>query len=204
MCRAVCPGSLFATRLCRGWVGGVGWGGVLRCVSGGSATGPRRHKDKLFLVILYPPDRQTDRPKYLGGWQRGTLKPPVMRSAAMKETSSCPKLLPIPSSPRLPFWRRLKALFRLYLMSLFWLLFNPRVGSHSAPILALVQAPLWLCFGVGFIVAAFQQSLSLPPPTFSFSTPGSWPSARHADQWEIQAQAFCLGWHFAFVFPFRL
>lgn len=137
----------------------------------------------------------------------------------MKEASSCPELPPIPSSPRLPFWRRLKALFRLYLMSLVWLSFNPRVGSRSAPppppILALVQAPLWLCFGVAFIVAAIQQSLSLPPfsvppppppppPTFRFSTPGSWPPARHADQWEIQAQAFCLGWHFAFVFPSRL
>lgn len=90
----------------------------------------------------------------------------------MKEASSCPELPPIPSSPRLPFWRRLKALFRLYLMSLVWLSFNPRVGSRSAPprpppILALVQAPLWLCFGVAFIVAAIQQSLSLPP----FSVP---------------------------------
>lgn len=51
----------------------------------------------------------------------------------MKEASSCPELPPIPSSPRLPFWRRLKALFRLYLMSLVWLSFNPRVGSRSAP-----------------------------------------------------------------------
>lgn len=85
-------------------------------------------------------------------------------------TSGCPELPPIPSSLRLPFWRRLKALFRLYLMSLFWLSFNPRVGSRSAPILALVQAPLWLCFGVGFIVAVFQQSP--PPPTpLSVSAP---------------------------------
>lgn len=144
------------------------WGG---CVSDGTATGPPRFKDKLFLVILHTPDRQTDRPKYLGGWQRGTLKSPVMRSAAMKETSSCPKFPAIPSSLRLPFWRRLKALFRLYLMSLFWLSFNPRVGSHSAPSLAPVQAPLWLCFGVGFIVAAFQQSLSLPSPHFQFQHP---------------------------------
>lgn len=121
----------------------------------------------------------------------------------MKKAASCPKLAPIPSSLWLPFWLHLKALFRLYLMSPFWLSFNPQVGSRTASILAPVQAPQWLCFG-GFIVALFQQSRPLPPPAFSFSTPGSWPPARHADQWEIQAQAFCLGWHFAFVFPSRL
>lgn len=131
-----------------------------------------------------------------------------MRSTAAKKTVSRPELPPIPPSLWLPFWLHLKALFRLYLMSPFWLSFNSHVGSRSASILAQVQAPQWLCFG-GFIVALFQQSPppSLPPslpPPFSFSTPGSWPPARHADQWEIQAQAFCLGWHFAFVFPSRL
>lgn len=120
----------------------------------------------------------------------------------MKKTVSRPELPPIPPSLWLPFWLRLKALFRLYLMSPFWLSFNSHVGSRSASILALVQAPQWLCFG-GFIVALFQQSPASPPP-FSFSTPGSWPPAQPADQWEIQAQAFCLGWHFAFVFPSRL
>lgn len=132
-----------------------------------------------------------------------------MTSTSMKEIASRPKLPPIPSSLWLPFQLHLKALFRLYLMSPFWLSFNPRAGSRSASILAVVQAPQWLCYGRwgggGFIMAPFQQSLPHPPSsTFSFSTPGSWPPARHADQWEIQAQAFCLGWHFAFVFPSRL
>lgn len=165
MCRAVCPGSLFVPPLCRGE--------VALCERWHSYRPLADSKINCFSHPLpaWQTDRQTDRPKYLGGWQRGTLKPPVMKSAAMKETSSCPELPPIPSRPRLPFWRRLKALFRLYLMSLFWLSFNPRVGSHSAPILALVQAPLWLCFGVGFIVAAFQQSLSPPSPHFQFQHP---------------------------------
>lgn len=131
-----------------------------------------------------------------------------MRSIAVKKTVSRPELPPISQSSWLPFWLRLKALFRLYLMSPFWLSFNSRVGSRSASILALVQAPQWLFFR-GFIVALFQQShcstTTTPlPPHFSCSTPGSWPPARPADQWEIQAQAFCLGWHFAFVFPSRL
>lgn len=132
----------------------------------------------------------------------------------MKKTVRRPKLPPIPRSLWLPFWLRLKALFRLYLMSPSWLSFNSHIGSCSASILAPVQLPQWLCFGV-FIVALFQQShpppLPSPPPpshlslpSFSFSTPGSWPPARPADQWEIQARAFCLGWHFAFVFPSRL
>lgn len=91
-----------------------------------------------------------------------------MRSAAMKKTASRPELPPIPSSLWLPFWLHLKALFRLYLMSPFWLSFNPHVGSRSASILAPVQAPQWLCFR-GFIVALFQQS---PPPSpLSVSAP---------------------------------
>lgn len=80
-----------------------------------------------------------------------------MSSTAMKKTASCPKLLPIPSSLWLPFWLHLKALFRLYLMSPFWLLFNPHVGTRSGSILAPVQAPQWLCLG-SFIVALFQPS----------------------------------------------
>lgn len=128
-----------------------------------------------------------------------------MRSIAVKKTVSRPKLPPIPLSLWLPFWLRLKALFRLYLMSPFWLWFNSHVGSCSASILALVQAPQCVCFG-DFFVALFQQSPPSPYslPCFSFSTPGSWSPAQPADQWEIQAQAFCLVWHFAFVFPSRL
>lgn len=88
----------------------------------------------------------------------------------MKKTASRPKLAPIPSSLWLPFWLHLKALFRLYLMSPFWLSFNPQVGSRTASILARVQAPRWLCFG-GFIVAQFQQSRPLPPSRFQFQHP---------------------------------
>lgn len=80
----------------------------------------------------------------------------------MKKTVSHPKLSPIPLSLWLPFWLRLKALFRLYLMSLSWLLFNSQVGSCSASILARVQTPQCLCFG-GFFVALFQQSTPYPP-----------------------------------------
>lgn len=80
----------------------------------------------------------------------------------MKKTVSRPELPPIPRSLWLPFWLHLKALFRLYLMSPFWLSFSSHVGSRSASILALVQAPQWLCFG-GFIVALFQQSATTPP-----------------------------------------
>lgn len=164
-------------------------------------------------------DRQTDRPKYLGGRQRGTLKAPVMRSAAMTETSSCPELPSNPlESPACHFGdvsRRYSGSISCHRSGCRSILalapVQPPLHHPPPHFLALVQAPLWLCFGVGFIVAVFQQSLSLPllppstpPSTFSFSTPGSWPPARHADQWEIQAQAFCLGWHFAFVFPSRL
>lgn len=142
-----------------------------------------------------------------------------MRSIAIKETVRRPQLPPVSPSFWLPCWLHLKALFWLYLMSPFWLLFNSNAGSRSVSILARLQASQRLFFvgggggdeggGGGFIVARFLHHLTPPPhhpphPLFSFSTPGSWPPARSADQWEIQAQAFCLGWHFAFVFPTRL
>ncbi|KAI9520820.1 hypothetical protein NQZ68_013225 [Dissostichus eleginoides] len=75
-------------------------------------------------------------------------------------------------------------------MSPFWLSFNTQVGSRSAIVLAPVQAPQWLCFG-GLHCGSV--SAQPPPPPFSFSTPGSWPPAQPADQWEIQAQAFYEG-----------
>lgn len=81
----------------------------------------------------------------------------------MKKTASRPKLAPIPSSLWLPFWLHLKALFRLYLMSPFWLSFNPQVGSCTASILALVQAPQWLCFG-GFVVWLCFSKVAPPSP----------------------------------------
>lgn len=85
----------------------------------------------------------------------------------MKKTVSRPKLPPIPLSLWLPFWLHLKALFRLYLMSPFWLSFSSHVGSCSASILAVVQAPQWLCFG-GFNVAL---PPTPPPPHFQFQHP---------------------------------
>lgn len=100
-----------------------------------------------------------------------------MTSTSMKEIASRPKLPPIPSSLWLPFQLHLKALFRLYLMSPFWLSFNPRAGSRSASILAVVQTPQWLCYGRwggggGFIMAPFQQSLPPTlPPLLSVSAP---------------------------------
>lgn len=128
-----------------------------------------------------------------------------MRSIAIKKTVSCP---PAASHPR----KFLAAILA------------PSQGAIPAPshvtVLAIVQLSRWLLFHLhsgctsSSTVAVFQRlfcgsvsaghpSTSSSPP-FSFSTPGSWPPAQLADQWEIQAQAFCLGWHFAFVSPSRL
>lgn len=93
----------------------------------------------------------------------------------MKEIASRPKLPPIPSSLWLPFQLHLKALFRLYLMSPFWLPFNPRAGSRSASILAVVQAPQWLCYGRwGVVVSSwlrFSKVSPTLPPLLSVSAP---------------------------------
>lgn len=114
----------------------------------------------------------------------------------MKQTASRPEFSPIPPECRLPFWLHLKALLSCVTV----LAVSPPAGSCPPSNLALVQPPRWLCFG-GFGRGSVSAN---PPAPFGSSTPGSWPPARHADQWEIQAQASCLGWHFAFVFPSRL
>lgn len=97
-----------------------------------------------------------------------------MRSIAIKETVSRPQIPPISLSFWLPFWLQLKALFRLYLMSPFWLLFNLNAGSRSVSILAQFQASQRRFF-IGVVVGAllwfgFSTTTSLPA-AFSVSAP---------------------------------
>lgn len=126
-------------------------------------------------------------------------------------------LLLFPPSPSLrscwlPSQLHLKALFRLYLMSPLlaavqsssWLPFSLRPGCCSSSVVAVLRAggdgewgreEGWVGLGErrGSVSAKSppQPPTPLPPQpsTFSFSTPGSWPPARRADQWEIQARA---------------
>lgn len=98
-----------------------------------------------------------------------------MTSTAVKKTVRRPELRPLapPLPPRLwlPFWLRLKARFRLNLMSQFWPWFNSTAGSCSASILAVVQAPRWLCvFGGASLWLCFS-SAPAPRPTPSAAAP---------------------------------
>lgn len=174
-------------------------------VNNGIASGPDDLKDKSFLVTRFQSDRLTG----LNTWEGGKG---ALQTLQWWRVVPWRKLLAAPSSllsPRV-FGCHFGYVSRRYSDSISChhsgCCSDPRVGSRSASILALVSAPQWLCFGVGGGVSLWLCFSKVSPslPLFSFSTPGSWPPARHADQWEIQAQAFCLGWHFAFVFPSRL
>lgn len=120
----------------------------------------------------------------------------MIRSIAVKKTVSRPKLPPIPLSLWLPFWLRLKALFRLYLMSPSWLRFNSHVGSCSASILAPVQAPQCLCFRGLLLWLRFSKVSPLPlsPSPVSVSAPqvaGLLPSLQSSGRSRLRPFVWC-------------
>ena len=94
---------------------------------------------------------------------QSTSSPPSSTSTI--STISTPKpCLHLPG-PRLPFWLRLKAPFRLYLLSLIWRRLNPCLGS---------QHPFWLRFNFSTCCISDLGSwlcFSKPPSLSSVSAP---------------------------------